>query len=135
MKGLEVQVYVTQFIKLAVVCPGMVTPECKKIEWYIWGLASQIQGMVMESQPTTFESAKNIVVRLTNPGICQGTMVQRADPPLRESNKRKSWDISHDEDKGSGPKYEGYEGNDSGSEEYDDSNSEPKEYDEYVLHL
>ena len=50
------------------------------------------------------------------------SMVQKADPPLGESNKRKSWEISRDDDEVSDPKYERYEGNDSGSEEYDDSN-------------
>jgi hypothetical protein len=49
------------------------------------------------------------------------SMVQKADPPLGKSNKRKSWEISHDDDEVSDPKYDRYEENDSGSEEYDDS--------------
>ena len=62
------------------------------------------------------------------------SMVQKADPPLGESSKRKSREISHDDDKVRNPKYDRYEENDSGSEEYDDSNLEPEEYDEYALH-
>ena len=50
------------------------------------------------------------------------SMVQKADPPLGESNERKSWEISRDDDEVSDPKYERYEGKDSGSEEYDDGN-------------
>ena len=97
-------------------------------------MAPQIQSSVTAFNPPTFESAKSIAVRLTDQGIRHGSMVQKADPPLGESNKRKSWEISHDEDEESDPKYERYEGNDSGSVEYDDSGSEPEEYDEYVLH-
>ncbi|KAL4579783.1 hypothetical protein LXL04_015948 [Taraxacum kok-saghyz] len=131
MKDTEVQAYTTRFTELAVLCPGMVTPVDKKIERYIWGLAPQIQSLVTASRPVTFESAKSIAVRLTDQGIRHGSMVQKADPPLGESNKRKSWEISHDEDEESDPKYEGYERNDSGSEKYDDSDSEPEEYDKF----
>ena len=124
MKDSEVQAYTTQFTELAVLCPGMVTLVDKKIERYIWGLAPQIQSLVTASRPVTFESAKSIAVRLTDQGIRHGTMAQRADPTLEESNKRKTWESSHNED----------EVSDIGSEEYDESDSEPEEYDEYVLH-
>ncbi|KAL4556316.1 hypothetical protein LXL04_038963 [Taraxacum kok-saghyz] len=78
------------------------------------GLALQIRGMVTTSRPVTFESAKSNDVRLTDQGMRRGSIGRKADPPLGESNKRKSWEISHDEDKESDPKNEGYEGNDSG---------------------
>ena len=84
-------------------------------------MVPQIQGMVTASRPVTFESAKSISVWLTDQGIRQGSMVQKVDPPLGESNKRESWEISHDNDQVSDPKYDRYEENDSGSEEYDDS--------------
>ena len=78
------------------------------------GLAPRIREMVTASRPVTFEGAKGIAVRLTNQGIRHGSMVQKADPPLGESNKRKSWEISHDDDEVSYPKYGRYKGNDSG---------------------
>ena len=124
MKGSEVNTYTTRFTELAVLCPGMVTLEYKKIERYIWGLAPQIRGMAIASQLTTFESVKNLAVRLTDEGVRQGTMVQKAEPPQRENNKRKSQEISGNEE----------EENDSGFEEYDGSDSESEEYDEYVSH-
>ncbi|KAL4562021.1 hypothetical protein LXL04_034209 [Taraxacum kok-saghyz] len=120
MKDSEVQAYTTRFTELAVLCPGMVTPVDKKIERYIWGLAPQIQSLVTAARPVTFESAKSIAVRLTDQYIRHGTMVQRADPPLGESNKRKPWESSHNKD----------EVSDIRSEEYDESDSESEEYDE-----
>ena len=32
MKGSEIQAYTTRFTELAVLCPGMVSPEYKKVE-------------------------------------------------------------------------------------------------------
>ena len=98
------------------------------------GMAPQIQGMVTVSRPVTFGSTKSIAIRPTKQGTRHGSMVQKAGPPLGESNKRKSWEISHDNDEGRNSKYDRYEENDSGSEEYDDGNLEPEEYDEYALH-
>nr|KAJ0219182.1 hypothetical protein LSAT_V11C300142380 [Lactuca sativa] len=47
MKGSEINAYTTRFNDLAVMCPTPVTPEYKKIERYIRGLASQIKGMAI----------------------------------------------------------------------------------------
>nr|KAJ0224699.1 hypothetical protein LSAT_V11C100027260 [Lactuca sativa] len=58
MKGSEINAYTTRFNDLAVMCPALVTPEYKKIERYIWGLTSQIKGMVIALKPTTYDSAK-----------------------------------------------------------------------------
>jgi len=99
------------------------------------GLALQIPGMATASRPITFKSTKSITIRLTAQGIRHGSMVQRLTPPFGVSNKRKSWEITHVEDEESDPRCERYEGNDSGSEEYDDSNLEPEESGGYVLRL
>ena len=91
MKGSEIQAYTTRFTELAVLCPGMVSPEYKKVERYIWGLASHIQSWVTSANPATFESAKALAVRLTDESIRQGARVQGAETPKGENNKRKSW--------------------------------------------
>ncbi|XP_023772464.1 uncharacterized protein LOC111921120 [Lactuca sativa] len=52
MKVSEINAYTARFNHLAVMCPALVTPEYKKIERYIWGLALQIKGMVIASNPT-----------------------------------------------------------------------------------
>nr|KAJ0184621.1 hypothetical protein LSAT_V11C900497140 [Lactuca sativa] len=67
-------------------CPTLVTPEYKKIERYIWGLSSQINGMVIASKPTTYDSAKHIAHQLTNTEIQVGFI---AESPESETNKRK----------------------------------------------
>ena len=79
--------------------------------------------MVTAARPLTFENAKSITVRLTDQGIRHRTMVQRADPPIGESNKRKIWESSYNED----------EVSDIGSKEYDESDSGSEDYDKYVF--
>ena len=65
---------IDRFNDLAALCPGMVTPENKKVERYIWGLSPQIQGHVLASNPTTFDSAKRLAQRLVDHGVHQGMM-------------------------------------------------------------
>ena len=89
MKGSEIKAYTARFNDLAVMCPALVTPEYKKIERYIWGLASQIKGMVIASKPTTYDSTKRIAHQLTLTEI-QGTeVVSKAESPKSRTNKRK----------------------------------------------
>ena len=89
MQGSEITPYTTRFNDLETLCRGMFSPEYKKIEHYIWGLAPKIQGMVTASRPSTFESVKSIAIRLTDQGISQGTMVQKVEPK-KDHHKRKS---------------------------------------------
>ncbi|KAL4564493.1 hypothetical protein LXL04_028557 [Taraxacum kok-saghyz] len=91
MKGSEIQAYTTRFTELALLCPEMASPEYKKIERYIWGLAPQIQSLVTASGSTTFVSVKNIAFRLTDQGVRHGTMVQKVELHRRDDNKRKLW--------------------------------------------
>ena len=91
MEGSKIQAYTTRFTELAVLCPGMVNPECKKVERYIGGLAPHIQSMVISANPANFESAKALAVRLMDEGIRQEAMVQRAGAPGELNHKRKSW--------------------------------------------
>ena len=60
MVGSDIVAYTDRFSDLATLCPEMVTPESKKIERYIWHLSSQIQGNVLASNLTTFDSAKRL---------------------------------------------------------------------------
>ncbi|XP_052627224.1 uncharacterized protein LOC128133733 [Lactuca sativa] len=82
MKGSEVAAYTFRFNDLANLCPGMVTPEDRKIERYIWGLASPVQGLVTTSKPSTFDSAKQLAYQLTGQCVRQGTM----NPPAEKKN-------------------------------------------------
>nr|GEX60871.1 putative reverse transcriptase domain-containing protein [Tanacetum cinerariifolium] len=44
IKGDDIDGYTNRFHELAVMCPTLVTLECKKIERYVWGLLERIQG-------------------------------------------------------------------------------------------
>jgi hypothetical protein len=72
IKGSEVKAYTTRFTELAILCSVVVTPVCKQVERYLWGLAPQIQGMTTASRPVTFGSAKSITARFTDQGIHHG---------------------------------------------------------------
>ena len=58
MTGSDIVAYTNRFSDQATLCPEMVTLGSKKIEWYIWGLSPHIQGSVLPSKSTTFDSAK-----------------------------------------------------------------------------
>ena len=87
MKGSEVAAYTSRFNDLASLCPGMVTPEDQKIERYIWGLASPVQGLVTASKPSTYDSAKQLAHLLTEQCIRQGTMTPSREKSQVESLK------------------------------------------------
>nr|KAJ0210869.1 hypothetical protein LSAT_V11C400201970 [Lactuca sativa] len=86
MKGSEINAYTARFNDLAVMFPALVTPEYKKIERYIWGLALQIKGMVIASKPTTYDSAKRIAHQLTSTEIQVGFIAESLESGM---NKRK----------------------------------------------
>nr|GEV13672.1 hypothetical protein [Tanacetum cinerariifolium] len=52
--------------ELAKLVPHLVTPELKRIERYIYGLAPQIHGMIRAAQPNTIQSAILMALELTD---------------------------------------------------------------------
>ncbi|GJR71700.1 hypothetical protein Tco_0084065 [Tanacetum coccineum] len=64
--------YTTRFHELAKLVPHMVTPEDKRIDSYIWGLAPELRGMVTSANPSTIQSAVVLANRLTNDAIRSG---------------------------------------------------------------
>ncbi|KAL4589040.1 hypothetical protein LXL04_001942 [Taraxacum kok-saghyz] len=109
--------------------------EVQKLEQEFWNLT--IKGSEAKAYTTRFTKLAILCSEMVTPVdkkveryICGNTPRingSKADPPLGESNKRESWEISHDNDQVSDPKYDRYEENDSGSEEYYDSDLEPEE--------
>ncbi|KAI3750191.1 hypothetical protein L2E82_20820 [Cichorium intybus] len=91
MKGSDLNAYTNRFNDLATLCPAMVTPESVKVERYIWGLSSQIQGNVEAASPATFDNAKRLAQRLVDHGVRQGTMTQKTEQPREKDHKRKPW--------------------------------------------
>ncbi|KAI3723666.1 hypothetical protein L2E82_35421 [Cichorium intybus] len=66
MEGTQIEKYIVRFHELARLVPHMVTPEEKRIDRFIWGLAPEIRGMVTSANPTTIQSAVVLANRLTN---------------------------------------------------------------------
>nr|GEW54588.1 hypothetical protein [Tanacetum cinerariifolium] len=56
MVGVDHATYTDRFHKLARLVLHLVTPENKKIERYVYGVASQIRGKVSATEPTTIQS-------------------------------------------------------------------------------
>ena len=68
MKGSDIAAYTSRFDDLALLCPGMVTPESKKIERFIWGLTQPTKGNVLAAKPDTYDSAKCLAQILIDHG-------------------------------------------------------------------
>ena len=69
MKGFDISAYTTRFSDLALLCSGMVTPESKKVEMYIWALTPLTQGNVIAANPLTFDNAKRLAHTLEDHGV------------------------------------------------------------------
>ncbi|GJS83578.1 reverse transcriptase domain-containing protein [Tanacetum coccineum] len=74
MVGAGHSTYTDRFHKLARLVPYLVTPEIKKIERYIYGLAPQIRGMVASTEPPTIQSAILKVRVLTDEAVRNGSL-------------------------------------------------------------
>ncbi|GKA68878.1 putative reverse transcriptase domain-containing protein [Tanacetum coccineum] len=85
MVGAGHAAYTDRFHKLARLVPHLVTPEGKRIERYVYGLALQIRGMVAATEPKTIQKAaqrpevnhQNQVVAV-NGGQCHGNQGNQA---------------------------------------------------------
>ncbi|KAI3494637.1 hypothetical protein L1887_40554 [Cichorium endivia] len=85
MEGTQIEKYIVRFHELARLVPHMVTPEEKRIDRFIWGLAPEIRGMVTSANPTTIQRAVVLANRLTNDLIRT-----RATTTEGSNSKRKS---------------------------------------------
>ncbi|GKD08565.1 hypothetical protein Tco_1188250 [Tanacetum coccineum] len=66
--------YTDRFHELARLVPHLVTPESRKIERYVYGLASQIRGMVAAMEPKTMQKAVQISGALTDEAVRNGSI-------------------------------------------------------------
>ncbi|GJU09080.1 reverse transcriptase domain-containing protein [Tanacetum coccineum] len=91
--------YTDRFHELARLVPHLVTPEGKRIERYVYGLALQIQGMVVATEPKTIQKAVQIAGTLTDEALRNGSIKKnpekrgnRGEPNkdrnVRDDNKR-----------------------------------------------
>ncbi|GKB32787.1 putative reverse transcriptase domain-containing protein [Tanacetum coccineum] len=69
MVGADHAAYTDKFHELARLVPHLVTPESRMIERYVYGLASQIRGMVAATEPKTIQKAVQISGALTDEAV------------------------------------------------------------------
>ncbi|GJX24994.1 reverse transcriptase domain-containing protein [Tanacetum coccineum] len=82
--------YTDRFHKLARLVPHQVTPENKRIERYIYGLASQIRGMVAATKPTIIQKAMQKASTPTDEAIRNGSL--KRNPERRGNGEEPSRD-------------------------------------------
>ncbi|GJS40982.1 putative reverse transcriptase domain-containing protein [Tanacetum coccineum] len=90
MVGADHATYTDRFHELARLVPHLVTPENKRIERYIYGLASHIQGMVAATEPTTIQKAVQKANTLTDEAIRNGSL--KRNPERRRNGGETSRD-------------------------------------------
>ncbi|GJU88411.1 reverse transcriptase domain-containing protein [Tanacetum coccineum] len=74
MVGAGHAAYTDRFHELARLVPHLVTPESRKIERYVYGLAPQIRGMVAATEPKTMQKAVQISGALTDEVVRNGSI-------------------------------------------------------------
>ncbi|GJU76188.1 putative reverse transcriptase domain-containing protein [Tanacetum coccineum] len=81
--------YADRFHELARLVPHLVTPEGKRIERYVYGLALQIRGMVAATEPKTIQKAVQIAGTLTDEALRNGTIKKNPKKRGNEGEPRK----------------------------------------------
>ncbi|GKC57695.1 hypothetical protein Tco_1085293 [Tanacetum coccineum] len=74
MVGAGHAAYINRFHELARLVTHLVTPESRKIERYVYGLAPQIHGMVAATEPKTIQKAVQIFGALTDEADRNGSI-------------------------------------------------------------
>nr|GFD32627.1 reverse transcriptase domain-containing protein [Tanacetum cinerariifolium] len=72
MYVMEMITLTDRFHELARLIPHLVTPESKRIESYVYGLASQIRGMVAVTEPKTIQNVVQLAGTLTDEALRNG---------------------------------------------------------------
>nr|GEY80486.1 reverse transcriptase domain-containing protein [Tanacetum cinerariifolium] len=71
--------YTDRFHELARLAPHLVTPESRKIERYVYGLALQIRGMVAATEPNTMQKVVQISGALTDEAVRNGSITKGSE--------------------------------------------------------
>ncbi|GKA46124.1 putative reverse transcriptase domain-containing protein [Tanacetum coccineum] len=99
MVGVGHAAYTDRVHEVVRLVPHLVTPEGKRIERYVYGLASQIRGMVAGTEPKTIQKAVQIAGTLTDKALRNGSIKKNLekrgnegepskDRNMRDDNKR-----------------------------------------------
>ncbi|KAI3742419.1 hypothetical protein L1987_60101 [Smallanthus sonchifolius] len=85
----DVAGYTDRFNELAILVPHMVTPEYKKVERYVWGLAPQIRSLVTSSNPMDAKSAITLAFKLRDNAVRDGLFEKKETEGGKSGEKRK----------------------------------------------
>ena len=88
VRNSDIDAYISRFSKLSLLCPGMITSEGKKIERFIWGLTSPIQGNVIAANPKTLDSAKRLAKKLYDHNNKKGEKPAEIEGKKESDNKK-----------------------------------------------
>ncbi|GJS82124.1 putative reverse transcriptase domain-containing protein [Tanacetum coccineum] len=86
MVGAGHAAYTDRFHELARLVPHLVTPEGKRIERYVYGIALQIRGMVAATEPKTIQKAVQIAGTLTDEALRNGSIKKTLRREKMEGN-------------------------------------------------
>ncbi|GJU56025.1 putative reverse transcriptase domain-containing protein [Tanacetum coccineum] len=89
-------VYTDRFHELARLVPHLVTPETKRIERYIYGLATQIYRMVASTKPPTIQ---NVILKdkvLTDKVVRNGSLKKSGEKIENGREPSKEWNVKGD---------------------------------------
>nr|GEW08078.1 zinc finger, CCHC-type, retrotransposon Gag domain protein [Tanacetum cinerariifolium] len=93
MVGASHDAYTDRFHELARLVPHLVTPESRKIEMYVYGLAPQIRRIIAATEPKTMQKAVRISVALTDEAVRNGSIMKvekrgNVGEPSKDKNGR-----------------------------------------------
>ncbi|KAL7606412.1 hypothetical protein Lser_V15G17633 [Lactuca serriola] len=91
MKGSNIAAHTSRFDDLALLCPGLVTPESKKIERFIWGLTNPTKGHVLAARPDTYDSAKTLAQAIIDHSDDVEDATTAPESAKSSGEKRKFW--------------------------------------------
>nr|GEX23802.1 putative reverse transcriptase domain-containing protein [Tanacetum cinerariifolium] len=92
----KVKYTASSFVGKARLVPHLVTPKGKRIERYVYGIASQIRGMVTAMKPKTIQKAVQIAGTLIDETIKNGSIKKNLEK--RENKRETSKDRNRRED-------------------------------------
>ncbi|GJR91283.1 putative reverse transcriptase domain-containing protein, partial [Tanacetum coccineum] len=96
MVGAGHAAYTDRFHELARLVPHLVTPETKRIERYIYGLATQIYRMVASTKPPTIQ---NVILKdkvLTDKVVRNGSLKKSGEKIENGREPSKEWNVKGD---------------------------------------
>ncbi|GKE58382.1 reverse transcriptase domain-containing protein [Tanacetum coccineum] len=88
--------YTNRFHELARLVPHLVTPETKRIERYIYGLATQIRKMVASTEPPTIQNAILKDKVLTDEAVRNGSLKKSGEKRENDGEPSKEGNVKGD---------------------------------------